>query len=75
MVSPLLALAVGVLIGGFAAWLALHHATETELWMGLNRKHVPNRGLTWEQAVLGSHFQANQNSLFELTDTFASDAE
>lgn len=36
----------------FAAWLALHHATETELWMGLNRKHVPNRGLTWEQAVL-----------------------
>ncbi|QYJ02949.1 YdeI/OmpD-associated family protein [Nocardioides panacisoli] len=35
----------------FAAWLALHHDTETELWMGLHRKHVPDRGLTWEQAV------------------------
>ncbi len=30
----------------FAAWLELHHHTETELWMGLNRKHVPDRGLT-----------------------------
>lgn len=35
----------------FGAWLALHHDTETELWMGLKRKHVPDRGLTWEQAV------------------------
>ncbi|MGH3346869.1 MAG: YdeI/OmpD-associated family protein [Nocardioides sp.] len=36
----------------FAAWLELHHDTETELWMGINRKHVPDRGLTWEQAVI-----------------------
>lgn len=35
----------------FGAWLALCHATETELWMGLKRAHVPDRGLTWEQAV------------------------
>lgn len=35
----------------FGAWLSLHHDTETELWMGLNRKHVADRGLTWEQAV------------------------
>lgn len=35
----------------FDAWLAAHHATETELWMGLLKKHVPERGLTWEQAV------------------------
>lgn len=35
----------------FGAWLALHHNTETELWMGLKKKHVADRGLTWEQAV------------------------
>jgi uncharacterized protein YdeI (YjbR/CyaY-like superfamily) len=35
----------------FRAWLEANHATATELWMGLLRKHVPNRGLTWEQAV------------------------
>ncbi|WP_243059194.1 YdeI family protein [Nocardioides sp. SR21] len=35
----------------FGAWLALCHDSETELWMGLNRAHVPDRGLTWEQAV------------------------
>ncbi len=35
----------------FAAWLALHHDTETSLWMGLKRKHVADHGLTWEQAV------------------------
>lgn len=35
----------------FRAWLAAHHDTATELWMGLYKKHVPNRGLTWEQAV------------------------
>ncbi|GAA1529011.1 YdeI/OmpD-associated family protein [Nocardioides humi] len=35
----------------FGAWLAVHHATETELWMGLYKRHVPDRGLTWEQAV------------------------
>lgn len=36
----------------FGAWLAAHHDTETELWMGLHKKHVPNRGLTWEDAVV-----------------------
>lgn len=35
----------------FRAWLELHHATAPELWMGLRKKHVPDRGLTWEQAV------------------------
>lgn len=35
----------------FDAWLSAHHATETELWMGLRKKHVPERGLTWAQAV------------------------
>jgi uncharacterized protein YdeI (YjbR/CyaY-like superfamily) len=35
----------------FRAWLEANHATATELWMGLSRKHVPDRGLTWEEAV------------------------
>lgn len=35
----------------FGAWLAAHHDTAPELWMGLHKKHVPDRGLTWEQAV------------------------
>ena len=35
----------------FRAWLEANHATETELWMGLFKRHVPDRGLTWEQAV------------------------
>lgn len=35
----------------FDAWLAANHATETELWMGLYKKHVADRGLTWAQAV------------------------
>nr|WP_274637123.1 YdeI/OmpD-associated family protein [Microbacterium bovistercoris] len=37
--------------GEFRSWLEAHHATATELWMGLYLKHVPDRGLTWEQAV------------------------
>lgn len=36
----------------FRAWLATHHESATELWMGLNKKHVADRGLTWEQAVV-----------------------
>ncbi|GAA2163904.1 YdeI/OmpD-associated family protein [Pedococcus bigeumensis] len=36
----------------FGAWLAANHDSATELWMGLYKKHVPDRGLTWEQAVL-----------------------
>jgi len=35
----------------FRAWLEANHATETELWMGLYKNHVSDRGLTWEQAV------------------------
>ncbi|HEU5000949.1 MAG TPA: YdeI/OmpD-associated family protein [Lapillicoccus sp.] len=35
----------------FRAWLEEHHETATELWMGLNKKHVADRGLTWAQAV------------------------
>ncbi len=34
------------------AWLEAHHDTETELWMGLHKKHVPDRGLQWAEAVV-----------------------
>lgn len=35
----------------FRAWLDAHHETATELWMGLHRRHVVDRRLTWEEAV------------------------
>ena len=35
----------------FGRWLERHHATETELWMGLYRKGHPQAGLTWPDAV------------------------
>ncbi|MGL5927705.1 MAG: YdeI/OmpD-associated family protein [Dermatophilaceae bacterium] len=35
----------------FGRWLAAHHDTETELWMELRKKHVPDRGLEWADAV------------------------
>lgn len=35
----------------FRAWLVDNADTQTELWMGLHKKHVADRGLTWEQAV------------------------
>jgi len=35
----------------FRAWLELHHASATELWMGLRKKHVAPRGLQWAEAV------------------------
>ena len=35
----------------FRSWLEANHATATELWMGLYKKHVPDRGLTWDDAV------------------------
>lgn len=38
--------------GEFRAWLERHHDTESELWMGLRRAHVADRGLTWSEAVL-----------------------
>lgn len=33
------------------AWLERFHACETELWMELRKKHVADRGLTWDDAV------------------------
>lgn len=36
----------------WASWLAIHQATERELWMGLRKKHVQPRGLTWPDAVV-----------------------
>lgn len=35
----------------FRAWLEAHHADATDLWMGLYKKHVTPRGLTWAEAV------------------------
>ncbi len=35
----------------FEDWLAAHHDSETELWMGLHKKHVAEQGLTWGEAV------------------------
>ena len=35
----------------FRAWLEAHHDSADELWMGLLKKHVPDRGLTWAEAV------------------------
>lgn len=35
----------------FRGWLAANHLTQSELWMGLNAKHVEPRGLTWAEAV------------------------
>lgn len=36
----------------FRAWLSAHHDSAPDLWMGLRKKHVANRGLTWEEAVI-----------------------
>lgn len=36
----------------FRAWLEINHETAPELWMGLNKKHVPEGGLTWADAVV-----------------------
>jgi uncharacterized protein YdeI (YjbR/CyaY-like superfamily) len=35
----------------FRDWLAVHHDSANQLWMGLRKKHVQPRGLTWAQAV------------------------
>lgn len=35
----------------FGRWLAAHHDTETELWMGFYRKGHPKATLTWAEAV------------------------
>ncbi len=36
----------------FRAWLEANHQTAPELWMGLYKKHVPERGLVWADAVV-----------------------
>ena len=35
----------------FREWLEVNHEIAIELWMGLKKKHVPDRGLTWDTAV------------------------
>jgi len=35
----------------FRTWLEANHDTAGELWVGFYKKHVVDRGLTWEQAV------------------------
>lgn len=35
----------------FRAWLEAHHESADELWMELRKRHVPDRGLTWADAV------------------------
>lgn len=35
----------------YRQWLEANHDSETALWMGLRKKHVPDRGLQWAQAV------------------------
>ncbi|GAB3585293.1 YdeI/OmpD-associated family protein [Calidifontibacter terrae] len=35
----------------FRAWLEQNHESATDLWMGLRKKHVADRGLTWAEAV------------------------
>ncbi len=35
----------------FRGWLDEHHATATELWMGLTKRHFVPRGLVWQDAV------------------------
>lgn len=35
----------------FRAWLEANHATAADLWMGLYKAHVADRGLGWDEAV------------------------
>jgi uncharacterized protein YdeI (YjbR/CyaY-like superfamily) len=35
----------------FRSWLEANHATAPELWMGLSKRHVEDRGLRWAEAV------------------------
>ncbi|MBW8174047.1 YdeI/OmpD-associated family protein [Ornithinimicrobium sp. Arc0846-15] len=35
----------------FRAWLEENHDSAEELWMGIYKKHVPDRGLQWVDAV------------------------
>lgn len=35
----------------FGSWLSKNHGTETELWVGLYKKHAAHRGMTYPEAV------------------------
>ena len=35
----------------FRAWLARHHASATELWVGFHKKHTGRPSLTWPESV------------------------
>jgi uncharacterized protein YdeI (YjbR/CyaY-like superfamily) len=35
----------------FRAWLAEHHATAKELWVGYHKKHTGERSITWPESV------------------------
>ena len=35
----------------FRAWLAEHHASASELWVGFHKKHTARPSLTWPQSV------------------------
>lgn len=35
----------------FRAWLARHHASASELWVGFHKKHTGRPSLTWPQSV------------------------
>ena len=35
----------------FRAWLAEHHASASELWVGFHKKHTGRPSLTWPQSV------------------------
>ncbi|UUO05451.1 YdeI/OmpD-associated family protein [Blastopirellula sp. J2-11] len=36
----------------FNAWLAVHHATETELWLKIHKKASGLQSITWQEAVI-----------------------
>ena len=35
----------------FRTWLAEHHASANELWLGYHRKHTGKPTLTWQESV------------------------
>jgi uncharacterized protein YdeI (YjbR/CyaY-like superfamily) len=37
--------------GQWRAWLAEHHDTETEVWVGFYKRHTGRRGMTWAELV------------------------
>lgn len=37
--------------GEWRAWLEANHDSAADIWMGLNKRHVADRGLVWDDAV------------------------